>query len=367
VQELGRGRAFILCGRHFDASPLNAELIGVLRDRYVGSFVSTAPQGSPHELRAATEAIANAGADVLIAIGGGSVLGVAKCAAHALLNPDSFEPYADRFAFDRTAVNAALGGDVPPIIALPTNAGSGSEMNQYGAVTNSHTREKIRVADHRLQPRVVILDPVLTISLGGPQTCWTGANALSHCFEATYSRAKHPVSTALARQAAALMAKALPICVREPENLAARQDQLIASAMSSLAFSNSMLGLNAAFGHSLGLVGDIPVALGNYIMLPISLRFNASHASADILEIAVAMGLADPSGKVTQMAAESAADRVGQWLYSLAGNVRLRDVLKGEEVLRTTAEHMLMDVCLPYNPRPINDFASILGLLQVAW
>jgi alcohol dehydrogenase class IV len=137
--------------------------------------------------------------------------------------------------------------------------------------------------------------------------------------------------------------------------------------MSSLAFANSMLGLNAAFGHSLGLVGDIPVALGNYIMLPISLRFNASHASADILEIAVAMGLADPSGKVTQMAAESAADRVGQWLYSLAGNVRLRDVLKGEEVLRTTAEHMLMDVCLPYNPRPINDFASILGLLQVAW
>jgi alcohol dehydrogenase class IV len=251
---------------------------------------------------------------------------------------------------------------------MPTNAGSGSEVNQYGSVFDPGTRRKIRASDYRALPRITVLDPVLTVSLNVLQTASTGANALSHCFEAVYSRARHPLSTAFARQGASLIGAALPRCVAEPDNLKAREDQLMGSVLSSLGFSNSMLGLNSAFGHSLGAVGGMTVALGNYIMLPISLRHNAAYAPREIVEVGTEMGLAKPGTPASQAAAAQVADEVGRWLHAMAGELRLRDFVPGGRAgLVEVSIHCVPDVCLPYNPGPQPDQSTLLRLLEQAW
>jgi lactaldehyde reductase len=366
IGEIGGSRGFLLTGHHFADGSLGSELVETMGDAYAGTFVGETAQGSPLEVRLATEAVARSGADLLVAVGGGTVLGLAKCVAHALAEPDSFAPLTGSFQMEGEGPFRDPAGSRVPIISMPTNAGSGSEVNQYGAVMDSTTHRKVRVADYRLLPRIAVLDPVLTVSLDSVLTATTGANALSHCFEAIYSRARHPFSTGLALQAASLMSRALPLCAAEPDNLRAREDQLIASAMSSLAFSNSMLGLNSAFGHSFGLVGGIPVALGNYIMLPISLRRNAAHAAAEIVEVGVAMGLIAAGHEATPDAATEVANAIGGFLRSMAGEIRLRDLLPRPR-LQEIASHMLHDVCLPYNPGPPAGYDTILQLLNQAW
>jgi alcohol dehydrogenase class IV len=352
VKEVGGSRAVLLCGGHFCRSHLAAELADAMGDALAATYVSTTAQSSLGELAEATEVVMEARGDVVLAIGGGSVMGLAKCVSEALADPGSFGGVV--------AEGARASGVRMPIVAMPTTAGSGSEANQYGSVQDPKSKIKIRVADYRLTPRITVLDPALTASMDRLLTAATGANALSHCFETVYSRAAHPLSTSLAIEAVALMADALPRNVDAPEDLPAREKQLVGSVMSSIAFSNSMLGLNAAFGHSLGLVADVPIAIGNYAMLPTTLRYNAEHAPEETLRVAAAMGFEVPD-------ALTAANDVGDWLHGLAGPLPLRELLTTREVLDEVAEHVGDDVCLPYNPGPSISYDMVRHLLSEAW
>jgi alcohol dehydrogenase len=361
LDEVAGTRGALICGRHFDQGEHQAELVSAMQGQHVYTYVSTAPQSTPTELQEAYAGCLAQGVDVIVAVGGGSVLGLAKCVAQAIAEPRYFAG----FALDEVALCSSRAR--VPIIAMPTTAGSGSEMNGFGAVTDPRTEQKVRVAAYWLTPRVAVLDPVLTVSLRREETVATGANALSHCFEAVYSRASHPISTAMAMEAAELLANALPRCVEKPDDLEARQNQLLASSMSSLAFANSMLGLNSAFGHSLGIVAGLPIALGNLIMLPISLSYNAAHAPGEISKVGRRMKLGTGDTASDPESARAVADRVGTWLDAISGGQRLRDHLPDRGVIAAVAHHMLDDVCLPFNPGPPLSYGTLVALLERAW
>lgn len=265
------------------AAPVERALVGAHIEVVHFDQISTNP--SEAEVRAATQAYREAGANGVVAVGGGAALDVAKIVRVLATETLPLEELDDAIGGD-----AKMKGEFPPMIALPTTAGTGSEVGRSAVVTLAKTGRKTVIFHPKLIPNVAVLDPRMTESLPAPITAATGFDALTHCIEAFLSKGDHPMADAIALKGIQLCGKYLERAVKSPHDLDARGAMLKAAMMGAVAFQKG-LGVCHSLAHPLGAEHNLHHGLANALCLPAVLDFNRSAVQPRIAEIARAMGV----------------------------------------------------------------------------
>ena len=244
--------------------------------------------------------IAQTGADIILAVGGGSTMDAAKAAGVVLDNGDSIRKYMEENGNPGFVVKT-------PVYAIPTNAGTGSENTPMCVIHELSTDTKKVV----LRPaELAVLDPKLTVSCPKSVTVYSGFHALSHAVEASTSVAPNPRDMLLALHAIRLIVNNLPIAMNEPENLEARTNLLFASNIAGIAFATMSVHIGHCFDHEAGVKFHMEHGHCCALSIPETLRIVAEDKPAEILQIADAMGVAIPEGTGAKEAADLVADRV---------------------------------------------------------
>lgn len=279
-------------------------------------------------------------ADGLVALGGGSPIDLAKAVALLHTHEGNLEDYA--------AVNGGMSKirpDIVPLIAVPTTAGTGSEVGRSAIMTmDSHL--KVAVASPYLIPKVAICDPELTLGLPPYLTAATGMDAITHCVETYLSTAYNPPAEAIALDGLAKGMGAIKKAVLDGKNLEARSNMMMAALEGAMAFQKG-LGAVHAMSHVIGAFGDKPLHHGtlNAIFLPHVLRFNQDVVGNKYPRLCAAMGMpseADP------------ADIISKLIHEIHLPSRLRDLGVDREVLKQAAQNAEADFCNTTNPKKAN-------------
>jgi alcohol dehydrogenase class IV len=228
--------------------------------------------------------------DGVIAFGGGSALDAAKAVA-LMVGQDrplwDFEDVGDNYL----RVNVA---GMAPVVAVPTTAGTGSEVGRASVITDDHAHVKRIIFHAKMLPSVVILDPELTVGLPAKLTAATGMDALSHNLEAYCSPFYHPMATGIALEGIRLIKQFLPRAVKDGQDLDARLQMLVASSMGATAFQRG-LGAMHALAHPLGALYDAHHGMLNAILMPYVLKANESAIAERIELLARYLELVQPS------------------------------------------------------------------------
>jgi maleylacetate reductase len=263
VDRLGGRRVLAIAGkRAIDG------LVGRLGDRWAASFTDV-QQHVPVEAAArAVAAAAEAGADCLVAMGGGSATGMAKAVA--------LEHQA-------------------PIVAVPTTY-AGSEVTPIYGLTGPEGKRTGR--DPRVLPRTVLYDPALTTGLPPEVTGPSGMNALAHCVEALYAPGANPVTALLATEGARVLHRGLPRAVADPADLAARSDALLGAWLAGAALAAAGVGIHHQLCHLLGGAYRLPHAELHAVVLPHAVRFVAPAARPQLARLAGGLGVDDVAGGI---------------------------------------------------------------------
>ncbi len=269
---------------------------------------------------------------------------------------DDFQPLADQAGLWDGAKQ------LPPHIAFPTTAGTGCEVTCCMVVLDTNAHAKLAVTHPNCNPDLAMLDPELTVKLPAKITASTGMDALTHAIEGITSTGAEPVADALGLHAIRLIFKYLPIAFKNPEDITARGNMLIASSLAGMCFINTNLGGVHATAHALGALYGIPHGFGNAIMLPIVMDFNVPDVPERYMMIADAMGL-DVTGKKPLEAAKMAVKAVISLKKKIGLTETLKDfkVPKDPEKLKPLVELAAGDSQVGYNPRYLEE-EDILNL-----
>jgi len=297
-------------------------------------------------------------ADAVVGFGGGAALDVAKVIAMMATNAgdDVLE-----YAWDHPQVRN-IDRDLPYFIALPTTAGTGSEVGRSSVVSDDKTHIKKIVFSAKLLARAVFADPELTLDLPPNVTAATGMDALTHNIESYLSPAYHPLCDGIALEGVRIAARALPIAVREPKNIEARGDMLMASMMGAIAFQKD-LGAVHSCAHALSTVADLHHGLANGIMLDHVMRFNAPVAMVKMAELARVAKVSGVAGMSDDAASAAFIAWIAQLKATLGVPARLGAVGVNSSHIDALVEVAINDICHQTNSRPCTreDFARIFA------
>ncbi len=239
------------------------------------------------------EKIKQSGAEAVLAVGGGSSIDCAK--AIVLCHANSCHPSK----LTGVWLYAMPRKKGLPFYAIPTTAGTGSEVTIAAVVSDKAAGTKKAIIDPKVAPTMVALDPVLTIGLPPFVTAFTGMDALTHAIEAYVSSMATLETDEQALSAATLILRSLPVVYKHGGNLEGREDMLVASCMAGLAFTRAGVGYVHAFAHQLGGLYHLPHGLANAIVLPYVLAHAKSRCSARLARLAEVAGIG--SGGMTDM------------------------------------------------------------------
>jgi 1,3-propanediol dehydrogenase len=350
---LGARRPFIVTDPGIIEAGWVAELLGHLHEVGLDPQVwaGVTPNPKDHEIDAALAAYVESGGDVIIGIGGGSALDAAKGVAILSGNGGSISDYA---GVDR------VEQPIPPLLMIPTTAGTGSDVSQFCIVTDTANAVKMTIMGRSLVPDISVTDPRLLSTMPPDLAAATGLDALTHAVESFVSLGHNPLADGHALSAARLVAKALRRNVERPGDERARLWMAQASLEAGLAFSNSILGATHAMSHQVGGLFDLPHGVVNGVLLPHVIRFNAAVVPDRFAMLAEAMGL-----PVAGMPASEAAEALAQYVQDLAESVGAPRRLGALGVTDGDVERMsitaVRDACLATNPRPAgqDDIAGI--------
>jgi len=271
--------------------------------------------------------------DVVVAMGGGSAMGVGK---------------------------GVLAGESRSLIAIPTTY-AGSEMTPVFGTTDRVEKRKSVRRDNAVLPKLVIYDPEVTINLSPELTASTGMNALAHCVEACYARDVNPLVPPVALDGIRRIVRSLPLCTTNGRNLDAREDLLTGAYLAGFSIANATMALHHGLCHVLG--GRTGVAHGvlNAITLSHVVRFNAD-AVPDVMN-AIARNFPPP---LAGEGGVGAADATAALVASLPVPQRLRDAGVPKAVLDSVAAEAAGNSTVQANPKPVTE-ADLVGLLRAAW
>lgn len=281
--------------------------------------------------------------NLLIAIGGGSVMDTAKFASLIGTHGGEVKDYEGGFM---------VPGKCIPIVAIPTTVGTGSEVS-IGAVVKDHeTKTKLTIASPHLYPRVAVLDPEMVATLPAKLVAYTGMDALTHAVEAYVSTENQPVSEALALRAAEMLFDNLETGVKDPSNLDARAKLQIASMLAGMAFSNSPVGATHAISHTVGGLYNLHHGLSNAIALPYVMEFNLETCPSRFAALARAFDVTE-SGLSDVELGRLAIEQVRKLktILEIPERYRELDVPTDKETIDKVTEIALADICMAFNPR----------------
>lgn len=320
VERLGAKRAMILStpGQRKLAEEA-ARRLGVAT---AGLYAEAVMHVPVETARAAREAARRLAADCVVAVGGGSTIGLGKA----------------------IALDTGL-----PVIAVPTTY-SGSEMTSIYGLTENGVKRTGR--DRKVLPRVVIYDPALTVGLPPAVSGTSGMNALAHCVEALYAKDGNPIIALMAAEGARALGRALPIVVQRPDDLEARSDALYGAWLAGTALGNASMGLHHKLCHTLGGSFNLPHAEVHTVILPHAAAYNRAAAPKAMRTVADALGCTDAPQGLWDL-----AKRLGVPLS-------LKEIGMPEDGLERAARLATQNAY--DNPRPV-EYAGVRRLLEDAY
>jgi len=284
------------------------------------------------------------GCDGVIGIGGGSPLDAGKAA---------------RLLVKRPGFNLARFYDEPdwsglaPFIAIPTTAGTGSEVGRSSVITLDATKRKAVLFHPEMLAKLVILDPELTVGLPPKLTAATGADALTHCIESYTCPAFHPMCDGIALEGIRLIVDALPRAFRNGGDLDARGKMLVAASMGAVAFQKD-LGVVHSLAHPLSTICGMHHGLANALCLPAVMRFNAMRKPGLYRRIGIACGL-DVMRSSERDADSTTIDFISDFLNNLGLRPGLRNYDVTEQHIALMAPQAHADACHQTNPVPVTE------------
>ncbi|MCA0939544.1 iron-containing alcohol dehydrogenase [Salipiger pacificus] len=270
--QAGITKPLLVTDRGLATLPITESTIAILEKAGLacGLFADVDPNPNERNLAAGVEAYNAGGYDGVIAFGGGSGLDLGKCVAFMAGQTRpvwDFEDIGDWWT--RADADA-----IAPVVAVPTTAGTGSEVGRAGVLTNSETHEKKIIFHPKMLPAVVICDPELTVGMPKAITAGTGLDAFAHCVEAFSSPFYHPMSQGIALEGMRLVIEYLPRAYADGTDLEARAQMMSAAAMGATAFQKG-LGAIHAMSHPIGAVFGTHHGTTNAVCMPAVLKFNA--------------------------------------------------------------------------------------------
>ena len=284
-----------------------------------------------------------AGADFIVAIGGGSSMDTSKAVGIIINNPE----FADVTSLEGVANTKKKS---VPVIALPTTAGTAAEVTINYVITDEENVKKMVCVDPNDIPTLAIIDPELMLSMPRGLTAATGMDALTHAIEGLITLGAWEMSDMFEIKAIEMIAKWLPKAVENPSDIEARDGMATAQYIAGMAFSNVGLGLVHGMAHPLGAYYDIPHGVANALLLPFVMEYNKEAAKAKYRTIAEAMGV-DTSAMDDDQAAQAAVDAVKALAVKVRIPQHLSELGVPESGLPTLAQAAFNDVCTPGNPR----------------
>lgn len=304
----GMTKPLIVTDRGSAGLPFIADLQGYLSNDGLDSAIYSdiSPNPRDDEIAAGKAQYRAGGHDGIIAIGGGSGMDGGK--ALALCANNDLDLWA--FEYEQSPPDMARHPAFPPLITIPTTAGTGAETESTAMITDTVRKMKWCIWHADLKPAFAVLDPEITLGLPVKLTAWTGVDAMVHAIEAYCVPGFNPLCDGLALEGLRLVGRWLPVAVAEPSNLEARGAMLAGSCLSGIAFLKG-LGLVHAISHMVGAEYDTQHGLTNAVVLPAALRHNAPALADKIEPLSQAMGLRDISFEAFYAHVCAILDQVG--------------------------------------------------------
>lgn len=274
AKELGKSKGYIISGPHLNKIGMVAKCRKALKNAGMESECFTETEGNPSTdtVVKATEGFKKSKADFIVAFGGGSPLDVAKAVAVLATYGGNIVDYEGA---------GKVMGPVVPMIAIPTTAGTGSEVTAFSVITDHSRNYKLTVVSNYLLPAYVILDPDLIATVPANTAAACGIDAMVHALEAYISKAASPFSDIFAREALLLIGGSIRDYVADRSNPAACESMMVGSLFAGIAFSHARLGNVHAMSHPVSAYFDVPHGVANAILLPTVVDFNKDAADPE--------------------------------------------------------------------------------------
>lgn len=304
-------------------------------------FHDITPNPKTAEIMKGAEVYRQNGCDVIISVGGGSAIDCGKALGVVATNHCHI--------LEMEGVDAVkLPG--PPMICIPTTAGSSADVSQFAAFSDETRRRKTGIVSKTMVPDLTIIDPETTVTMPPRLTAATGLDALCHGIEAYVSNASSTITDLNALEAIRLLTENLLRAYDSPEDLNAREPVMLASMYAGLAMSNASLGLVHSMAHSLGGYLDYPHGECNAKLLEVVVAFNHSAVPERYSTLEAAM---DGSGSCATTGLESIRSRLRQFTEGLNMDLGLSKMGVKEDSIPYLTENAFNDACHVTNPRPV--------------
>ncbi|HIJ55585.1 MAG TPA: iron-containing alcohol dehydrogenase [Deltaproteobacteria bacterium] len=277
--------------------------------------------------------------DVIVAVGGGSPMDTAKGIAILVSNHGKIHDYAGCNLITQP---------IPPLICVPTTAGTGADVSQFAIISDPRKKIKMTILSRAIMADISLIDPRLLQTKSQELMAATGIDALTHAIEAYVSSLAWPLTNPHAIHAIELVFQHLRNAVRTG-NIEALEGMSVASLEAGIAFSNAILGAVHALAHPLGAIYDMHHGLANAILLPVVVRKNLEHATKKFAEIAKAMGL-DTRGKSDEESAKLVPEMIQKLIKDLEIPTTLSQVGVKADDIPTLARDAQQDLCMGTNP-----------------
>ena len=339
-QELGISRPLLVTDKGLGSSDQISGIQGIIQKTTIRSSLFCDVQGNPvgANVQAGIDHFKGHQCDGVIAVGGGSAMDVAKAIALMGHRRESLWQ-AGGEACNWTWIPDS---DIVPVIAIPTTAGTGSEVGRSAVITDETARAKRLISHPALMPERVISDPQLTAGLPASLTAATGLDAFVHCFEAFCAPGFHPMADGIALEGMRLIAEALPRAVSNGNDLEARGHMLIAASMGAVAFQKDLGGVHA-LAHSVGVLYNLHHGLANAILLPYVMQANRSAIQERVCLPARVLNLPRPD-----------FDGLLNWVLEFREQLGIPHSLKEAGIpdsdIVEIGERSAQDLCAPTNP-----------------
>lgn len=355
IDKQGFKNALIVTDPGISKTGLTDKLIKHVKHINYDIYYECKPNPTVKNCNDALEKLKAINADVVIAIGGGSSIDVAKAVALLATNGGKIESYEGIDTFEN---------DLLPLIAIPTTAGTASEVTSFTVITDEEREYKFTIGGVKISPKWAVVDPVLTLTLPPSVTAATGLDALVHAIESYTSKMANPITKALAREAIRKISRNLRQAVYNGDTLKYRDEMLMGSLLAGLAFNNTRLGNCHALSHPISAIYGVPHGVANAVLIPHVMEFNMKAVPELFADIALDMG-ENLEGLTMMEKAQKAVDSVRR----LAKDVGIPETFESfgidEQNIKKMTEDALLSGNIKVNPR-ITTYDDVVELYKKA-
>ncbi len=347
VQRLGFKKALVVTDKGLMKFGVAKMVLDVLDEAAIpyAIYDDVKPNPTVTNVKNGVEACRQAGADFIVAIGGGSSMDTAKGIGIVCNNPE----FADVVSLEGVADTKKK---TVPIIALPTTAGTAAETTINYVIIDETKQKKMVCVDPNDIPCVAIIDAELMYSLPKSLTAATGMDAMTHAIEGLITKGAWELSDMFEIKAIEMIHRYLPLAVNEPTNPVGRDGMAVAQYVAGMAFSNVGLGVDHGMAHPLSALHDVPHGVACAMLLPTVMRFNAPAALPKYVDIAKAVGVYK-EGMTQEEAADAACTEIENLSKLVGIPAHLSELGITEKDIDALADQAIEDVCTPGNPRPV--------------